>query len=249
MIDMSISANTLFHFTRNYDTLLSILKSKFYPRLCLEQRIMSELDLRLAVPMVCFCDIPLSQISEHTLKYGEFAIGIKKDWAIKQGVSPILYVHDNSLILKTILSEIKEISKEVLDNPEGEASLKMKKYVDAVCMMKPYEGYDKGLRKTIRFYDEREWRYVPLREKEDQFLYLTESVFHEKDVREKINLENEKYGVVFNPDVINYLIVPTDKDVLKLKHAIEEIKGDFAYNSVQLLMTRIISMERIREDF
>lgn len=246
---MPISANTLFHFTRDYDSLLSILKSKFYPRLCLEQRIVSTLDLRLAVPMVCFCDIPLSQISEHALKYGEYSIGIKKDWAIKQGVSPILYVHDNSLILKTIFSEIKEISKGVLDNPKGEASLKMKKYIDTVCMMKPYEGQDDRAGKTVRFYDEREWRYIPPREKEDQFLYLTEDLFKEKGVREKINKENEKYGVEFNPDVINYLIVATDMDVLALKRAIEKIKGGFPYDSVQLLMTKIISMERIREDF
>lgn len=245
---MPISANTLFHFTRDYGTLLSILKSKFYPRLCLEQRIMSELDLRLAVPMVCFCDIPLSQISEHTLKYGEYAIGIKKNWAIEQGVSPILYVHDNSLILKTVLSEIKEISKDVLKNPEGEASLRMKKYVDAVCMMKPYEGLDERLGKTVRYYDEREWRYVPPRESADQFVYLTEAIFKEEVAREKINKENEKYGVEFNPDVINYLIVANEQDVLNLKRAIEEIKGGFSYNSVQLLMTKIISMERIRED-
>lgn len=245
---MPISANTLFHFTRNYDTLLSILKSKFYPRLCLEQRIMSQLNLRLAVPMVCFCDIPLSLISEHTLKYGEYAIGIKKDWAIKQGVSPVLYVHDNSLILKTVLSEMKEISKEVLDNPEGEASLRMKKLVDAVCMMKPYKGFDERVGKIVRYYDEREWRYVPPRTRADQFVYLTEAVFKEEVVREKINQENEIYGVEFNPDVINYLIVANDKDVLKLKRAIEEIKGGFSYDSVQLLMTRIISMERIKED-
>ena len=246
---MPISANTLFHFTRDLDTLLSILKSKFYPRLCLEQRIMSQLDLRLAVPMVCFCDIPLSQISEHTQKYGEYAIGIKKDWAISQGVSPILYVHDNSLILNTILSEIKVISKEVLDNPDGNASLRMNRYVDMVCMMKPYEGQDERVGKTVRYYDEREWRYVPPRESGDQYIYLTEPVFKEEGTQERINKENEKYGVEFNPDVINYLIVANEKDVLILKHAIEDIKGGFPYNSVQLLMTRIVSMERIREDF
>ena len=245
---MPISANTLFHFTRDIDTLFSILRSKFYPRLSLEQRIMSKLDMRLAIPMVCFCDIPLSQITEHTLKYGEYAIGIKKDWAIKQGVSPILYVHDNSLILNTVLSEIKAISEEVLANPKGAASLRMRKFVDTVCMMKPYEGYDEHIGKTIRYYDEREWRYVPTREKEDQFTYITEAVFHERSVREKINSENEKYGVEFNPDVINYLIVANDEDVLRLKHEIETIKGAYSYNSVQLLMTRIISMERIRED-
>ncbi|MDT3387859.1 MAG: hypothetical protein LIR46_08890 [Bacteroidota bacterium] len=245
---MPISANTLFHFTRDIETLLSILKSKFYPRLCLEQRILPKSDLRLAIPMVCFCDIPLSQISEHSLKYGEYAIGIKKDWAINQGVSPILYVHDKSLILNTVLSEIKATSDDVLANPTGCASERMRKFVDAVCMMKPYEGYDERIKKSIRYYDEREWRYVPSRENGDQFVYITEALFHDERVREKLNSENEKYGVEFNPDVINYLIVANDKDVLTLKHEIETIKGAFPYNSVQLLMTRIISMERIRED-
>ena len=209
---------------------------------------MSKIDLRLAIPMVCFCDIPLSQISEHTLKYGEYAIGIKKDWAISQGVSPILYVHDKSLILNTVLSEIKAVSEDVLANPEGESSLRMKKFIDTVCMMKPYEGFDERIGKSIRYYDEREWRYVPSREKDNQFIYLTESVFREEGVREKVNSENEKYGVEFNPDVINYLIVANEDDVLRLKREIETIKGAYPYNSVQLLMTRIISMERIRED-
>ena len=48
--------------------------------------------------MVCFCDIPLSDIAEHTQKYGNYAIGLKKTWAMEQGVTPILYVHDNSVL-------------------------------------------------------------------------------------------------------------------------------------------------------
>lgn len=245
---MPISANTLFHFTRDIDILLNILRSKFYPRLCLEQIIMPELNLRLAIPMVCFCDIPLSQISEHVAKYGNYAIGIKKNWAIQQGVSPILYVHEKSLIPRTIFSEIKDLSPAVLKNPKGDAVVKMKRFVDTVCMMKPYEGYDERVGKTIRYYDEREWRYVPPRENDDQFTYLVESLFQEKEVKDKINSENEKYGVEFNPDVINYLLVKNDDDVLRLEREIETIKGGFSYNSVQLLKTRILSMERIQED-
>ena len=245
---MPISANTLFHFTRDFDTLLKILRSKFYPRLCLEQSVMPQLGLRLAVPMVCFCDIPLSQISEHISKYGRYAIGIKKDWAIKQGVSPILYVHENSLIPKTIVAEIQDLANEVNHNPDGKGSSKMKKYVDAVCMMKPYEGIDDRSGKMVRFYDEREWRYVPPRKADNQFGYVTEPFFKKEGVRMAVDLENEKYGVEFNPNVINYLIVANDKDVLEHKHQIEKIKGSFSYDSVQLLMTRIITMERILED-
>lgn len=245
---MPISANTLFHFTQDLDTLLGILKTKFYPRLHLEQSVLPKLKLRLAVPMVCFCDIPLSQISGHISTYGKYAIGIKKDWAIKQGVSPILYVHDNSLIPNTILEEIKSLSDSVLKNPNGSASLKMRKYLDAACMMKPYEGYDERSGNSVRFYDEREWRYVPPREADDQLCYLLEDLYKDEHVRMAVNTGNEKYGVEFNPDVINYLIVANDKDVLDLKRKIEEIKGGFSYKSVQLLTTRIISMERILED-
>ena len=93
---MAISANTLFHFTYRYDTLISILQSKFFPRLCLEKGLWHPGDKKWAIPMVCFCDIPLSNIAEHTRKYGNYAIGIKKTWAIEQGVTPILYVHDKS---------------------------------------------------------------------------------------------------------------------------------------------------------
>lgn len=245
---MPISANTLFHFTQDLDTLLGILKTKFYPRLHLEQSVLPKLNLRLAVPMVCFCDIPLSQISEHITKYGKYAIGIKKDWAIQQGVSPILYVHENSLIPKTIFAEIKELAKAVIDNPDGVFPAKLKNYFDAVCMMKPYEGYDEHTGKRVRFYDEREWRYVPPRHADSQFGYVTEPLFAKEKVRKAVDAENEKYGMVFNPDVINYLIVADDRDVLKLKREIEWIKGGFPSDSVQLLMTRIISMERIQED-
>ena len=243
---MPISANTLFHFTKDFETLLSILKSKFFPRLRLEQQLMPQLP-RLAVPMVCFCDIPLSHISEHTSKYGRYAIGIRKDWAMGQGVSPVLYVHDHSLIPHTILSEIIRLSNEYKAGNSSVAP-KMMRYLDTVCMMKRYEAFDERLNAIVRYYDEREWRYVPPRETDDQLCYLLEEFYQKEELRNKVNAVNENYGVVFNPDVINYIIVDTDQEVMRLKHNIEQIKEGFSYKSVQLLTTRILSMERIEED-
>ena len=81
---MTISANTLFHFTKKLDTLRNILMSKFYPRLCLESCFLDSTNKKWAIPMVCFCDIPLSNIDQHTQKYGNYAIGIKKSWACRK---------------------------------------------------------------------------------------------------------------------------------------------------------------------
>lgn len=80
---MTISANTLFHFIYKLETLHIILKTRFYPRLCIERYFIDSTKNKWAIPMVCFCDIPLSNITQHTQKYGNYAIEIKKSWAIE----------------------------------------------------------------------------------------------------------------------------------------------------------------------
>lgn len=243
---MPISADTLFHFTRDFDTLVSILQTKFYPRLCLEESIMpNKIPLRLAIPMVCFCDIPLSQVSDHVSKYGRYAIGIKKDWAIQQGVTPVLYVHENSLIPNNVISELQRLSS----NKEDKDYLsKIMRYIDMICMMKRYSGFDKRMQRELCYYDEREWRYIPKRDNDEQFCYLIEDIYNQEQIRKNIDSENEKYGVTFIPDAINYIIVDNDDEILALLNKIRQIKGNYSHNSVELLSTRIITLERIQHD-
>lgn len=73
----TVSAITLFHFTSNIENLLGILTNNFYPRYCLEDHsaFFQELDkeeAERAIPMVCFCDIPLSNIRKHISTYGRY---------------------------------------------------------------------------------------------------------------------------------------------------------------------------------
>ena len=83
MTNNTISANTLFHFTKTIDNIRNILTDTFSPRYCLEHlAFMASENIDLAIPMVCFCDIPLSQIIDHVDTYGEYAIGLNKDWAM-----------------------------------------------------------------------------------------------------------------------------------------------------------------------
>lgn len=246
---MAISANTLFHFTSEYEALINILRSRFYPRLCLEKGLWYPGDKKWAIPMVCFCDIPLSNIADHTKKYGNYAIGIKKTWAMEQGITPILYVHGNSSFIGQGL-EALNWSLELSKKDEGHLKERLAQVMSMFFMMKPYEGEQviNGKKEKIRFYDEREWRYIPPIGG-NQFNCLTEEQFNDINQREKLNSANEQYGVDFNPDVINYIIVEREDEIVPLMHELRSIKSNFAYKSVDLLSSRIISMDRIREDF
>lgn len=205
--------------------------------------------MKWAVPMVCFCDIPLSNISEHTKKYGNYAIGIKKTWAMKQGVTPILYVHDNSNFID-FGREALNWSIELNELRKVSSKERLSQVLSLFFMMKPYEGMQSinGNTKRVRFYDEREWRYIPpINGKKLNF--LVESEYKDADHIIETNLYNEQYGVTFNPDVINYIIVDKEDEIIPLMHELGNIKGDFPYRSVELLYSRIISMDRIKEDF
>ena len=246
---MAISANTLFHFTSKYDTLINILQSRFFPRLCLEKGLWYPGDKKWAIPMVCFCDIPLSNIADHTQKYGNYAIGIKKTWAMNQGVTPVLYVHDKSSFIGNGLDALIW-SMELSEKDPEHFGERLAQVMSMFFMMKPYEGYQErgGRRKKVRFYDEREWRYIPPISG-PQLNFLTEEKFNDNIQRDILNSFNEQFGINFNPDVINYIIVEKENEIIPLMHELHSIKGDFSYNSVELLASRIISMDRIREDF
>jgi hypothetical protein len=52
------------------------------------------LDCRSAIPMVCFCDLPIGLIRRHMLTYGGgYGIGLDKSWGLKHGVEPVFYTH------------------------------------------------------------------------------------------------------------------------------------------------------------
>ena len=106
-IKMNISANTLFHFVSQRKFLKDILHGKLIPRYCVEHfEINDYLKGDVVIPMKCFCDIPLSQIYEHTNTYGKFAIGFTKEWAQKVGITPVIYIHNQSPQIQDILPKL-----------------------------------------------------------------------------------------------------------------------------------------------
>ena len=99
---MPISANALFHFTNTRGNLISILENEFRPHYSLEDYSIilpterQDINMRFAIPMVSFCDIPISHSKTHRTTYGQYGIGLSKEWGQKNGVSPVLYVYHGS---------------------------------------------------------------------------------------------------------------------------------------------------------
>ncbi|MCH7613348.1 MAG: hypothetical protein IIB45_08325 [Candidatus Marinimicrobia bacterium] len=252
--EKSLSANTVFHFTESLDNLISILKNNFYPHFCLEDAlhlfIKDNSHIEFAIPMVCFCDIPLSDILHHADIYGKYAIGLSKKWAIKNKVNPVLYTYPKSAISDTISEHLS-----ILYNPRPN-SKKLKSVLPLLQFIKPYEGdlwkNGKKIKKGVRFYDEREWRYVPSLEQLGT-MWMGKNDYFDKDKRNKMNhlfVIDKKYNLTFNANDIKYIIVRNADEILETLDQINKLKRrNFSNEDVKLLSTKIISMVNIVDDF
>lgn len=240
---MSVSANTLFHFTPERENLEGILRNFFYPKYHEED--LSKVNLKgkitaAYVPMVCFCDLLLPQLKEHLEFYGEYGIGLTKDWGQDKGISPIIYVPENSnsshLIDKarTIFSSIKN---------DGHALPEFFKYI------KPYDGMAKkpvnGELMYKKFYDEREWRFCP-----EKFHIIEKQKENEKIVeQENEKLKNTK-RLSFTSHQVKYIIVKKEDEIPKWAKFISDDLDD-VYKTVderRLLVSKLISAKQIRDD-
>ena len=84
-----IYSTSYFHYTKNLKSLESILQGGFQGFYCREEfKFKSELT-NIYVPMVSFCDLPLSHIASMT--YGDYVIGMSSVWGNGCHLTPICY--------------------------------------------------------------------------------------------------------------------------------------------------------------
>ncbi len=174
---------TLFHFTRNKKTLEKILKEGFRITYCKE----SFGNSFLGIPMVSFCDIPLSRTDQHKKDYGIYAIGLDKDRLLANKnisyLNPVIYCHSN-ILANSLTSHKEEHEKlqsdianrtrksdehpNVMIDTSGSIgatlgmlskSMRVKHLSNSILgFTKPYSGIVK--KRDVTFYNEREWRFV-----------------------------------------------------------------------------------------
>jgi Putative abortive phage resistance protein AbiGi, antitoxin len=245
----NISSNVLFHFTKSLDCIVKILEDGFYPHYCPEYSFGSpdtkaaenEMPPTHAAPMVCFCDLPLSLIRKHLGEYGKFGIGLKKQWGINNGVSPVFYMHEQSQMLKPLSKQIQaaRIQKD---------STATNNLIWLLAYTKPFRGYAWRQNKTqpnIHFYDEREWRYVPKLADGEELFLCRDDWTNETKVRTLHASFKQKYKLTIHPDDIQYLIVPDDGYILELVKHLRELYGS---DDATLVTTAIMTTDCIHED-
>jgi len=236
---MSLSSNELFHFTK-FENLKGIIDSKaFFPRYCLEFTFLSNLFERqaslLPVAMTCFCDIPYELSHHHRERYGNHAIIMNENWKISRKLNPIMYIQPESSVAElladftnTAIGFTPLIADENNDiavaKSLGAVTRKLtrlqyfiKQFENKEEVIIEYAGKHRKFEKR-RFYDEREWRYVP---SPDDFFFLPLEI-HEYDDEDKLNEANNRlkqYSLTFEYSDVKYLIVQNEierQEIIKL---------------------------------
>lgn len=246
---MSLSSNTLIHFTNTKESLLNILEESFRIFHCREAVVLDGKKQNFYVPMVSFCDIPMSEIKEHIDKYGTYGIGLTKEWAVKHGLNPVLYVGQTSRLSASYHTAMKHFALNS-ENTEEFYSEEEMALLDIIRYMKNYEGTLERKSITIdkyRFSDEREWRYVP------EYKDYQDMLAGAKDFKKNPTHHTEQYAdtrLEFEPSDIKYIIINNDSEIGQFVDHLRKTKGKkYNLHEIERLTTRILTVDQIRGDF
>lgn len=249
-----LSSATLFHFTGRIENLIGILEHEFIPQYSLEDysgvlgQLVGDADVSVGIPMVCFCDMPLSQAASHITTYGRYSLGLTKEWGKRAGVSPILYTYPGSATTAAVVRvhlRVQQLQGTINDGAEFSGQTER-----LWCFVKPYEGElrrDGQEPKRVRFYDEREWRFVP----EGEWRALKRTEFMDFRQRQAANAHlRGRFVLSFDPADIRYIIVATEDEIAPMIGEVQRIKSPkYSPADISLLCSRIVSAAQVSADF
>lgn len=238
----AINSSSLFHFTKSFDILKKIivngLRYSFayeqLPKEVVRSYLYSNLDKKndleisngVAIPMISFCDIPITRASQHIDKYGQYMIGLDKlnfAKAFENLINPVIYVHSpnlsdaitrfgleyskasNELFKMLTKKEFQKeyggkLPQELLNNKEFIAK------IDSFIQTRFLSNFLMGLIKPIEdethyYYDEREWRlFLPEHTNDINWVWcLTKEEYEQNRNSWNKDLEEYKDGFIKIP--------------------------------------------------
>ncbi|OEF97555.1 abortive infection system antitoxin AbiGi family protein [Desulfuribacillus alkaliarsenatis] len=251
------SANALFNFMQRLDYLKMILKNKaIIPRYFEEDINYLGIEIgKISIPVTCFCDINLQRISSHTSEYGEYGIGLYKEWCVVQGIQPIHYINERSKLVEDFRLAFN--SALGYDSENSEVNNLQNYLFSHLFFIKPILGDMKRSIKDekvhLNFHDEREWRYIPkLAEINTELLPVL--IFDQNNDKTR-NLYNRALydlsdaWMEISPDNIKYLIVKDKFDQVDLINYLSTEELNYTQKEKLYLISKIVILEEISEDW
>ncbi|RLW63863.1 MAG: hypothetical protein B6D73_13785 [gamma proteobacterium symbiont of Stewartia floridana] len=255
MKEKSLYPEILFHFCQK-QALFGILGSTFRVSYAKEKIIGKSKEREIGVPMVSFCDLKLSEITSHMNKYGNYGIGLTKEWANKNGLNPVLYISRHSPFTDGLLSGLNSIHahrrKLEKSGDSKELSTDYMNIYNTYRYVKNYEAplHRKGHQKIekYRFADEREWRYVPPLDNTSLQPFVPLEAIKTEKKKSELNESIRNVVLHFEPEDIRYLIVERDNEISELIDHLMNVKKRFSTNTLNRLKSRILTSEQIELD-
>jgi hypothetical protein len=245
---MAISTNSIIHYTNSIEILKLILNEGFKLKYCNEILVLNDGGSAAAHPMISFCDIPLSESTKHFEAYGHFGIGLTKEWAIKNGINPVLYIDKDSLIAKSLYELIKarRESESNLTPEQKSLVLNIKSYAKNYSGALKRNGKISG---NYRFYDEREWRLIPSKEVLGSNSSSIESSNYEKS-KDSYNEKLNSIRIKFDHTDVSYVIIEKTNQIPEIIKSIRDSFSDFCTaNQLDILLSKVCSAEQIKADY
>lgn len=258
--------NHIFHYTDNFEVLLKILKNGFAPSYCAE-RINN---VEYYIPMVSFCNIPLRDVDLY-MRYGKYGIGMSLEWALKNSISPVVYIHETTPFrnfhVNMISTHFKRMFNEVFNNQKIEDlenrvnNFDYSEYdknlseiteisTSAIQFFKNWKAFYKG--REIITYQEREWRFIPKIENGKKLITDNDNEFNEiknKKFRKKPHLPD--YAVELTGiENIRYILINNENQRERVINVLN--KRFEAKNVIKSILSgklMIIKEELIHNDF
>ncbi|EAO1152337.1 hypothetical protein EX001_23790, partial [Salmonella enterica] len=214
IMSKSLYPKTFFHFTNDIGKLESIITCGFFRPSYARETIYGKNQQRIryfGIPMVSFCNIRLSLLSEHTQKYGSYGIGLTYDWITRNNLNPVFYVSRNSNVFPQLDEQIRNIKEDSAITKESYNYLS-----NILRYVKNHTGpliRDNKKRKNYCFADEMEWRFVPDISTNIIPIVLQKNI-NTKEKKEKLNDKIKYIHLKFTVDDIKYIMLKNEKDLM-----------------------------------
>lgn len=215
---MGLSSNILWHQT-DRKGLTGILKTKMlkygYSR---EKVFEDQKKHQFAIPMVSMCDIPFSELNPYLGKYGNYSIGLTREWGYKNHFNSVWYCRRSSSVYTMLCQAIKDTQTNINENliKTVYCLLCYIKFEEASLIQKKYSKY--------RFMDEREFRLCPSFEalQEEKAPMMLDEEGYSKYKSENNGSSILQIGIPFDWSDVKYIIIKSGTSPVTFKKLLKE---------------------------